>query len=299
MTHLSDSELAKWWTQGILDHDSGRLGRPSEPGTWTTPIDAHLDGGNIRWAPRSQRIPIKFSSSLLYRLVTLVDSSDEAVLEFAQTGGVVALCEQHQLPVGHSRVINADPEGSESRCSILGGSQPYVPAEWYRDFAKRCRSMLNIAADLRGGRRGSAEDWQIVSPSFAALEDQAADGEWKLRPLSDDQIKEEEKEHLGAILDALLDVTDARMRFRWTGEGPNFGLTNSSLPAAIATSLVFAISGTGGLARCHGCNKPFSPDRQQSGGRRSYCSDPECKKASRRDAQRDHRAKKAGGAGGR
>jgi hypothetical protein len=78
-------------------------------------------------------------------------------------------------------------------------------------------------------------------------------------------------------------------------ESPTYGVYAPGLFGAIALLVAGTINRSAEQAWCSNCRTLYTPTRKPAKGRRNYCLDPACKKASRRDAQRDHKARKAGG----
>jgi len=234
---------------------------------------------------------------LLDRVVRLSELDDHGVAEFARSYGLLIICDQHRLPLGHSRVIGWDDE--PSACEPLGADEPYVPTDTYRQVGRQVRAALNLAADLHQARpddwdnrtfdadpwrdesrprelRGDSADWAEVCSSV---------------PRWHDATLFDERQALGAFIDLWLDLADARLTFAWDDE-IDFGVKASGLFRATAVGLALTVARSEGLARCRGCGRPYAPSRRPSSTRRNYCA--ECGKRGRwRDAQRARRERDA------
>ncbi len=82
-----------------------------------------------------------------------------------------------------------------------------------------------------------------------------------------------------------------------SGAGFTWGLRPSSLKSALATELLYAVSGTEGAPRgCASCGKLHSPDRRTTAGRRSFCERCRHDGAPQRLASADYRERGRRGA---
>ena len=171
-------------------------------------------------------------------------ASDKAITMFARKWGIVALCAEHGLPLAHSRSFGLGTNATI--CTLLGGRRGYVPVDWYREFAERCRSVLNIAARLHRGVPGDPEDWMAINPAVAQVRDVTIDPRnWRAISYTKTARIDDERENLAELLDHWLELTGVRFRFEWDAASPTFGMAPGGLAGAVVMSLVFAVARSG------------------------------------------------------
>ena len=109
MTIERSAKVAEWDVAGLMSRSSGALGRPTQPGSWSTPAELALDvEGYVTWNSRTWKRVVP-PVDLLDRFVKLAHAPDGQAFQFAKAFSVVALCEEHRLPLTHSRLIGEDP----------------------------------------------------------------------------------------------------------------------------------------------------------------------------------------------
>jgi hypothetical protein len=281
-----------WDLAGLTDPKSGRLERTQPNNGWKTSQTVMVKDGRLFYDPKTSD-QVKGPAGVLDDLLKLrPTASDDVVADFAGKWGIVVLCE-HRRPITHSRCVGATLFDEQTNsCTLLGGQRPYVPLDWYRQFARWSRSVLNIAARLHRGQPAEPEDWEAVDPEFADGDGYTYGQGWRKVPLTKAARVDEERENLASVLDRWLDITGVSVRFVWDSDRPSYCLYPGGLPGAVVMSLIFSVAKSGGFAVCSSCGRAYTPKRRPAEGRRSYCDDEQCQKASVRDAQRDLRARK-------
>jgi len=252
---------------GIVQELTGNVDRPVAFTHLRAPRDVRLVGVKLRWGSaedwaQSKTIPPGYA--LLTEFLKLSDASDAAIENYAQTWGVLDICE-HGVPATHNaRRTAVDPPGSACGPRRDGESFWEKIADW-RQFSREARAILNIAADLHLGKRATGDDWLVVGCGA--------------RPNAD-----AERVVLSFSVNRWLGLANVRLLFTWESEpvvhigGPGlFGMLALQLASAIARN---------GLVLCSGCSGRYEATRKPQSGRRSYC--PECRKRGvpTRDAQR-------------
>jgi hypothetical protein len=274
---------------GLTDY-RGFVGQSGTPPTWVAPESVWLDGDLLRfkWGA-GRRISAPPDLLDVFTRLAKPRATDAAFERFAQHYGVVALCERHGQPIGHLRELGDDPDNPYP-CEGLGGEHPYLPIDWLRDFARKVTAALNIAAQLQNGGAADRDAWFVLDPEYAGLPNTTYLNWSRPRPMTPSEEAEDDREHLGDILDRWLDLADVRLRIDWTDARPDFRLTPRTLLGAITTSLVFSIARQS-LAVCTACGRAYTPTRRPTAGRRNYCPDPDCKDARDANNQRDYVAR--------
>lgn len=243
------------------------------------------------WAEQDDR-------GILNAFVRLADAvKPQAFLRFARRYGPLELCAEHGLPVSHTagdREIERDaPLGACGPWRFVlahgrggaGAEYDGVPVALWREYARDVRAVLGAAAALHRGEPISGEDW----PTFAAAYWRARRGK---EPPADPPAwrgdVEQEREHVGMLLDLWIERAGVRPRYTWTGALPNIGLGGGGVFGAVIRQLAFSVAKVRGVAVCAGCGAPFVPQK-----RWKFC--PECgKRAADREAQRRRRARLRG-----
>jgi hypothetical protein len=290
-------EAVEWETAGFYTED-GQIDRPLPISRLLIPAVIELQDGELRWAPvvgerRSHHVALQ--EGILERFVTLADASDKDVLRYARRWGMLLLC-KHNLPSSHNQP-KCLPIGSNDFAKKKGGAWYWgrEPVAVWRQFSRKARAILNVAANLDKGRGGAVEDWRAI---YDERSDRVA-RRWK--PGDDTQAH---RLMLARALNEWLTIANVRPALEWgraAQRRPRICLAEANpawtsgigLFGAIATQLVFAIARSDGLEMCSGCGEPFIPNRRPREGQRRYCRSCRSRGVPLRDAQRDRRRRKA------
>jgi hypothetical protein len=184
-----------------------------------------------------------------------VESNSERVMRFASAYGPLGLCKAHCLPASHTGT-------GSSLCPIN---------------IKRHRALSVVREPWAGWNRYSRLAAAIVGLLVAG-------GPADVQALRAITGRDDPREVI------LTWLNWCRINF-WLDENMRLDFyTVPSLFGYLGIQLALVAAGRRGVAVCAGCVEFFSPKRQPTPGRRSYCTKKTCQLARWRDAQRDHRA---------
>ena len=218
---------------------------------------------------------------MLDEFILLCDARDEAILEYAQTWGVLELC-AHNLPSCHEFRLGAPlrlpPPMSKPSAGIHrwfhDDPRQCTPsgreslATW-RFFSSQAKALLSIAADLQRARLGSAEDWgKLLQDRFVPARSLDAH-----RSCMRDAIECWLK--IGRIKPTIDDLTTG---LTWTG---------ADLFGELAVQIALAANARDGQVFCVACGKPYQPKRLVIRRGFNYCPKVKCQRQA--DAQRAQR----------
>src|SRR5208282_4225453 len=114
-----------------------------------------LEGNGLYFRPQG---PLRAATGPRERLVfdfaNLADASNHAFLEFANTWGMLGLCE-HGKPLFH-KVPPCLPRRV--------GGEFVEPIAYWRNRARHIRAILNVKASLRRDELGARSDWRTLWP---------------------------------------------------------------------------------------------------------------------------------------
>jgi hypothetical protein len=275
---------------GMTD-ESGSLGRPVESSYMPVPGVIELDGDRLVWRGVSLGLErTRYSNkALLDGFIKLADADAIRILAYANTWGVLHICE-HGLPASHiPQHYLFSPEQNIEQCSPLGwpgipehlgipendeDMEPlfsgWEPVESWREYARDAQAILNIAAALYNDQASRREDWERLTDDAEAL--LKADIERRQRAL------------IQAVKSWLV-AGNARpdIAFVKAGRGKNrpvhepritlggYGPAWGHLFGALACQLMYAVTRARGLAFCDGCGNTFIPVRGPRSDRRNFC----------------------------
>jgi hypothetical protein len=237
-------------------------------------IDNHwiFDGEVAREAIVTRRRAEQAGRGILDEFILLCNSGDEAILRYAQTWGVLELCE-HNLPSCHEFSIGAPlrlppsvPKPSARirhwfhedlrQCCPTGRE---ALATW-RHFSGQARALLNIAANLQRAHLGSQEDWgkllqDRVSPAGSLEAHRSC-----LRDAIEAWLK------LGRVKPTIDDLT---IGLTWTG---------ADLFGELAVQIALAAKAMDGQVLCIACGKEYQPKRLVIRRGFNYCPKIKCQR---------------------
>lgn len=221
--------------------------------------------------------------NLLFEFVRLADADDSRVLDFATRWGLLKLC-AHGRPGGHPVPGNF--------CLPV----PWEPVRIWRAHARRLGAALAIAAALHDKKLGPEEVWTILDPDRTehSAGPMKRGGKWEKLQFMWGKRLEWDRTLLAKHINEWLQEGEVRPRFLWWEDAPSMALSVgglSQLWGYLVRELTFMVARKDGAALCAGCGQFFVPDRKPAATRRAWC--PPCRKAgaSRRQAQRDLRAR--------
>ena len=239
---------------------------------------------------KRQSIPVTATRSrddkgVLDAFVALAEAPDKTILQFARKFGALEIC-IHNLPLTHPATWLYGPGSAARRIRVADT----FCTRWmevqrtavYRQRAARVRAVLNIAAALH--RRGLPDERDVIT-----LNPSAQPGRRQRR---EDACRVVESEVALWILGGRVHPS-----LRWAPDwsAPRLELAGIvGLYEVIGRQLAFAVAGVSRFAVCAGCGQAFTPKRRPREGERTWCRTSECRLAMRREATRDHRARRVG-----
>ena len=264
---------------GMVDEESGRLEQPMAADQWRVPLAVELAGEWLAWewgeGPDGRFV--QSARPLLEDFAALADAPADRIRDYARRWGVLYVCE-HFKPRSHNPWTTSSAGCLHLRQGIDGGREPLLV---WREYARRARAILRSVATLRGEDQLDAKrltDWFYCFPLEYPAASDYAQPTW-----------------LGVALAVNL----------WLGEAGLMGLRAgaplapapsvildvgfSPLFGALGLQLLFAATGSSGLAICSNCGGPYFPRSRPRKNQRRYCRRDACRRASRRDAKRDQR----------
>lgn len=229
-----------------------------------------FDGAIARQAIVTRNAAEQAGRGILDEFLQLCELGDEAILQFAQTWGVLELC-CHGLPACHEFSLGAPlqlppaPKRlrtartkriSDPRQCPPTGREPL--ATW-RFFSSQARALLRVAADLRRSRLGRPEDWAIllrgsVTPVLSLPA---------------------QKRFVRDVLEGWLKLG----RIKPTVDGQTIGLTwaGADLFGELAVQLALAAKALDGQVLCAACGIAYQPKRRVKRGGFNYCPSAKCR----------------------
>lgn len=239
---------------------------------------------------------------MLEEFIGLADGPNTRVLAFAKRWGPLQICAEHGIPLSHAEGFRYYPclaptveERPEWRWESLAAG---------RRYAGVARGCLEVAAKLRNGETGDAEDWQRIDallkpgvPEHSQLG--PINSPFPERIMSPEETKDPNwvvKRQRNALTRRamywLTELAHVGLRLSWDERagGPTIKLAGerSDLFGALGLQLLSAMSGSGGFVTCSGCGAPYAPRRQPIAGRPPLL--PGLRPAAIRDAQTRFRA---------
>jgi len=225
--------------------------------------------------------------------------SDAAVLDFAQSYGVLGIC-AHGLPASHNPfpVLPRNLKFGRDACLPVGypGDTREPVVRWLH-FARQARGLVDIAVALATvTRRWPTKDHAAYLGAWAtALEDEPAS---QRAQLADEIARTHERgrDHLARHVDRWLKLGDVRPALRWTADADAAALGLGSCEIGrtfglLAIELATVVTRADGLNLCDGCQTHYSPaGRRRQQQRRNYCEACRARRIPARDRQRRRRA---------
>jgi hypothetical protein len=244
------------------------------------PRNIELEDDRLVWkfeAGTERRVAPK--PQMLDDFVQLGDQPPAVILRYARRWGLLHLC-KHGLPASHNPERGPlDPtwmgdEGNYSvawcqelhlRTAPTGYAYFYEDVEAWRQYARRARAVLAIAAALHQGKCGQDEDWQMaVTPMWKATQKGA-------RNLFSERLV------LSTIVNMWVQYGDVTFKIDWWRQfQPNVLIGGHhralTLFGALASQLLFAVCRSEGLTLCSNCGAPYTASRRPRTGRH-YCDE--------------------------
>ena len=290
-----------------LYREDGTFDRAASSGFLSPPDEVELDerGEWLIWrkrvirevpAPGHLKAP---GRRILEKFISLADAPPERIRDYAREWGILGICKDHDLPLGHNR----PPTPLSVHSAWLCQAHSWQDGNWHvgkdrvsswRQYAREALALLRIAARLQSDRLGEIEDWRKALKSSEP---------WQQRdiPFWERRVEKEEEVVAGQV-NWWLSLGNVTPMFHWSKVDPTMstcggrGITLGSgqgLFGVLAVQLALVMSGADGFATCTNCGNFYQPRRRPRADQRRYCPNkPECQKAKLADAQRDRTRRK-------
>ena len=271
---MRTSRPTKMAVAKLADPFTGFVERELLSENWPVPRGLRVYGDNLSYLPGTVARRAKAESRLLLKFIELEDAEDTSILDFARRYGILHLCEQEGLPVGHAtaRPIQnfCAPKGWPDECAE-------ALADW-RAWARRGGAALRLAAAIHDGQEGEFEDWMAVAPgSVVEIEGKTIE----MRPgvlRVDREFVRGRWDALALIISAWVDAAALRPRCIAVGHSIETKLAApnpySGLFAVISSQILFAAAKANRLYSCSACGRLYIPKHKPTFGRDTYC--PQC-----------------------
>ena len=248
-----------------------------------------LDGAVARRAIVTRQNAEKKGRGILDEFLRLCDARDKAILDYAQTWGVLELC-SHNLPARHEFSMHvplrlpaplAVPSSSDALnpCNLRACLPTRKePLSTWRFFSAQCKALLNIAGELQRARPGREADWNnLLRPGIHPGPTLGAE-KLCLRDAVEGWLQ------LGHVKPTVDDFTGA---LTWTG---------ADLFGELAVQVALAVNAMDGQTFCIACGKPYQPRRRVIRRGFNYCPDPKCQRQAAAQRAQRYRSRKGSSA---
>lgn len=203
-------------------------------------------------------------TGMLDAFIRIRDGSD--VLLFARRYGVLDICE-HGLPGSHNPNPIPLVLPAQEGCKAWGeeGYLYWEPVAIWLGFVAQMRAILSIAVDVRAGRLGRAEDWNIAYEQLRWNEEAVELG----KPLLGKTL-EFDRLALAERVSAWMNYGNVHPELQWHEATPIFSLAGRTF-GTLGIQLLFATTRAQGIAICSGCGMPYPRKRKPREGGRNFC----------------------------
>jgi len=244
-----------------------------------------LDGEAARRAIVIRREAEQVGRGVLDEFLRLADGTDNAILKFAQTWGVLELC-GHNLPSCHEFSLGVPlrlpaPRPVSERRRVWSPADPRQclplrrePLATWRFFSAQAAALLNIAANLQRVRLGEDADWVKMLRAGVAPARSVDAQKLCMQDMIEGWLR------LGRVKPTIDDLTGA---LTWTG---------ADLFGEFAVQIALAAKALDGQVLCVACGKVYQPKRLFVRRGFNYCTADRCQReaaAGRAKRYRDRR----------
>ena len=250
---------------------------------------------------KDQPEPGQARRGLLEDFLLLHAADEKPLLAFARTYGPLLLCK-------HGRPYTHNPQSASEYPNVRVEMEPFLfaslaesePSGWsyegclptgkeplriWRKLSLRLWQLFSIASELREGRvapRQAVEDL-----SLPALRTVGMGREDVPRTLEQQQL------WVMHHMQALLSTTGLRLHFDWSADAPKWYLCSPTVYGLVVYQLLVELMRGADFTICSHCSEPFFPSsRRRPSGRKHWCYEEACQKASRATANRAYRKRK-------
>jgi hypothetical protein len=224
---------------------------------------------------------------LVDHFIRLADAPEEEILGFARRWGVLDLC-SHGLPLVQPLL---DQEGWWDH----GEPPPCAPLKWkpqglapelsgiligrerlahWRQWARRARALMRIAAALEANRPVNAEDWLEIQLEGTTPQEVEADLEHIAR---EDPLQSDARSDLYGAVNRWVEIGRVGPALiAHPGHPPVVRFTSAPLKnlfGMIGLQIMMRVSRVGSMAICSNCGRLYKPDRLPTRARQNFCQD--------------------------
>lgn len=215
-----------------------------------------------------------------------VDAQDpQQIANFARRWGVLGLCDQHRMPVGHplQHEMLSGEHCWPKKVKRDGATWFAEPISVWQRVSEKSAVMIRVARKIAQMNPGDPEEWASIR------------GGWNV----DNPIwlnLNSAKWFLAQAVEEWLLIGGIRPRFEWDSERGNWMLRHDipggswNLFGWLALRLAIEISGSR-FAVCSNCGREHHVARLPSAGKPSYCTSDECRRALWRNNKRKKAAR--------
>jgi hypothetical protein len=227
----------------------------------------------------------KEAAPLIFHQFLRLDAGDpEQIASFAGRWGVLGICDQHGLPVGHPlRHGMISGERCEPKKVKRKGEYWFAePISVWRRISEKSAALIRVARKIEERNPGEMEEWETISGHL--------DLDNKIRLNLNTA-----KDFLARAVQDWLEIGGVQPRFDWDRERGNWMLRHDipggpwNLFGWLALRLAIEITG-GRFAVCSNCGREHHVARLPSAGKPSYCTSEECRRALWRNNKRKNAA---------
>jgi hypothetical protein len=257
-------------------------------------IGIRMEKKTILRVPRVVRIEGKFllhdtgapdekdASPLVLHQFLRLDADDPLqIADFAGTWGVLGICNQHGMPVGHPLRHGMIAKHCWPKKVKRDGEYWFAePVSAWKRISGKAASLIRISRMIERLKPGEPADWRVIEGHL-----DESDPPWG-------NLRTARSRFEPAIQD-WLEIGGIRPRFEWDHERRNWMLRHDipggpwNLFGWLALRLAVEISG-GRFALCSNCGREHHVARMPSAGKPSYCGSKECRRALWRNNKREN-----------
>jgi hypothetical protein len=217
---------------------------------------------------------------IFHQFLRLNADDPDQIASFAGRCGVLGICDQHGMPVGHPRPhrMSADERCWPKTVKRKGEDWFAEPLSAWQRISEKSAALIRVARKIEERNPGEMEEWgtirghlDLTNPIWLNLNTA--------------------KHFLAHEIQNWLEIGGVRPRFDWDYQRGNWMLRHDipsetwNLFGWLALRLAIEITG-GRFAVCSNCGREHHVARLPSAGKPSYCTSQECRRALWRNNKR-------------
>jgi hypothetical protein len=249
------------------------------------PWSVRTDGESLMY---DMTIPTeKEAKPLIFHEFLRLDPDDpDQIAHFAGRWGVLGICSQHGMPVGHPLRTYMSAGPCEPAHVKLDGVPWFAePLSKWRRIALKSAMLIRLARKIEQLDPGEQAEWEMIQGHLDLI--YLPESKPERRNLNSSRSS------LGLAIQDWLEIGRVIPRFGWDYKDENWILRHD-IPSGpwglfgwLALSLAIEIRG-GRFAVCSNCGREYHVARLPSAGRPNYCPSEECRRALWRNNKRKH-----------